>query len=157
MRTGCLRCVAFGGYPRAMRGAAYVRALSAALRGAALPYGYTLTVWGAGQALIHLHGTPNVGQMALFVGGAVTAYGLLKSLARERSAEVEPQIGSPHFVRAGVVHLAAIGSAIGAAALLGGLDSGVAWPAGGFAATLLYIVVATVELGLLETEDERAS
>lgn len=131
----------------------YVRALSAALDTAALPYGYTLTVWASGQATIHHRGAPNVGQIALFVAGAAVAYGALRMVAREREREVSGQIGSPHVLRAGAVHVVAIAAAIGLAALLARIGSGAAWPLASFAATLAYILVSTVEL-LLEASRE---
>jgi hypothetical protein len=136
-----------------MTGRAYLRALSSALRGTALPYGYTLSVWGAGAALISLQGTPGVGNVFMFIGGAMTGYGALKWIAGERPSEVQPSLGTPHFLRAGALQVTAITSAVGAASLVGMIDSGVAWPLAGLFATLLYILVTTVELGLLEADE----
>jgi len=133
-----------------MTGRAYLRALSSALRGAALPYGFTLSVWGAGAAVISLRGTPGVGHVFMFIGGAMTGYGALKWIAGERQSDVKPNLGTPHILRAGALHVTAITSAVGAASLVGLIDSGVAWPLAGLLATLLYVLVTTVELGFLE-------
>lgn len=130
------------------------RALSSSLRGVALPYGYTLTVWGSGQVMIELHGAPSIGQVFLFLAGAGVGYGALKWIAGERPSEVEPTIGSPHLLRAGALHVLAIGCAVGSAALVGNLASGAAWPLAAFLASVLYILITTVELSMLEAKQE---
>lgn len=62
-----------------MRGPAYLRALETALHGAGLPYGYAVTVWSTGAALISARGPPSVGHLFLFAAGAAGAYGGLGS------------------------------------------------------------------------------
>ena len=59
---------------------------------------------------------------------------------------------SPHLIRAGAIHVAAIALAIGAAALIARIESVLAWPLATFAATLLYLGVSSVEKALLEHE-----
>lgn len=132
----------------------YRAGLDAALHGVGLPYGYTVTIWGTGQVLIHDHGKPSIGLILLFVAGAAAAYGLLTVATHGAAPAPQLQLeGSPHLLRAGALQLAAIGGALGAAALLGLVSSAVAWPLGGFAATLVYLGVAAVELANREREE----
>lgn len=132
----------------------YRAGMESALHGAGLPYGYSLVVWGSGALLIHDRGKPSVGLIFLFVAGAVAAYGLLKVAGHGASGATGLQLaGSPHVLRAGVVHVAAVGSALGAVALIGLIASGVVWPLGSFAATLLYLGITAVELALREGQE----
>ena len=132
-----------------MRRDEYVRGLQAALRGVALPYGYTVTVWSSGQQLIHARGTPQVWAIFLFAAGAGAAFGTLRTLTPDAVDAAEQPLGArPHFLRATVIQLAAIAAAIGAAGLVGLIPSPIAWPLGGFAATGLYLAGVAVELGL---------
>ena len=137
-----------------MRSAAYGLALESALRGVGLPYGYTATVWGSGAALTSSLGLPNFAKALLFAGGAVSGYGLLRFATRHAPAGEAAQFArSPHVVRAGVFHAAAIALGIGAAALAGLLDSAVAWALGTFGATLVYLGVVSIEMALTESEE----
>jgi hypothetical protein len=65
-----------------MRDSRYLSALATALRGTALPYGYTLTVWGSGMLLAHERGQPSVGEIFLFIIGAIAGFGVLGLIVR---------------------------------------------------------------------------
>jgi hypothetical protein len=133
----------------------YRAGVDTALHGSGLPYGFTLTIWGSGQVLIHHHGPPGIGLVFLFALGAVASWGGLRVLSQGASNATGLQLeASPHLVRAGVLHVTAIGAAIGAAALVGNIDSDVAWPLGAFAAVTVYLCVSAVELTLREREEE---
>jgi hypothetical protein len=136
----------------------YLAALEQALFGVGMPYGYTLTVWSAGAMVIASHGTPSVGDVLLLAGGAIAAYGTLQLLSRRAEEPTKRQLGaSPRPIRAGAIHISAIGLAIGAAALVSLIGAWAAWPLAGFAATATYLLVLAVELALQERErnDER--
>jgi hypothetical protein len=62
----------------------------------------------------------------------------------------KPLSRSPHLVRAGVVHLAAIGTAIAAAVLIAQIPSTAAWLLASLAATLVYLTVSSVEVATVE-------
>jgi len=129
----------------------YVRGLDATLEGAGLPYGYTIAVWSSATSVLRSHGTPSVGLIFLFAAGAAAAYGMLRVLADNARATSQVQLGkSPHTIRAGAIHLAAIGLAIGSAALWGLVGSNVAWPLASFSATLVYVGTASIEAALLQ-------
>lgn len=135
----------------AIRESAYVRALQTALYGAGLPYGYAITVWSTGSALAGEHGVPTEAEIFLFAVGATSAYGGLMLLTGESGGEAKkPLSRSPHLVRAGVVHLAAIGTAIAAALLIAQIPSTAAWLLASLAATLVYLTVSSVEVATVE-------
>jgi len=134
---------------------AYMRALETAVQGAGLPYGYAITVWATGSALVGERGMPSVASIFLFAAGAAAAYGGLRLLLTwNMGGEAErPLTRSPKPIRAGVLHLAAIGLAIASATLIARIDSAAAWTLAPFAATLLYLGISSVEVALVEDDD----
>ena len=138
------------------RESSYFRALQTALHGVGVPYGYAVTVWATGASLAARHGVPGTGEILLFAVGATGAYGGLRLLTWETGEEADkPLPKSPNLFRAGIVHLAAIGVAIGAALLIARLESSAAWFLAMLVATLLYLGVSSVEVAAVE-EEERA-
>jgi hypothetical protein len=65
--------------------------------------------------------------------------------------------GDSHVVLIGLVHLCAMGAAIGAAALIRLIDSDVDWPLTGFAATARYLGGTGAGMALRERETRRAN
>jgi hypothetical protein len=135
----------------------YASGLASALHAAGLPYGYTVTVWSSGQVLIDLHGTPAIWLVLLYAAGAVTAYGTLKWATKDIEPSSSQLAASPHVVRAGAVHVAAIAAAIGASVVIGLSPEGLAFPLTGFAVTVVYLGGASLELGLRERETPGAA
>jgi len=137
----------------------YRAGVDSALRGAALPYGYTLTTWCCGEALTDVRGRPSAWLAVSYVAGALAAFGLLKALARGTAPATNAMqlADDAHVVRAGAAHVGAIAAAVGAVALIAHIGSGGAWPLGGFAATALYLLGAGVELGLRERSQRQPS
>ena len=132
----------------------YLSGLESALLGAGLPYGYAITIWSSGALLTGARGSPAVWMVFLFAAGAAAAYGLLRWTVRQVEPAQAQLAASPHLLRAGMIHVAAIGAAAGAVALIGHIPSPVAWPLGGFAATLIYLGGVSVETALREAERE---
>jgi hypothetical protein len=136
-----------------MRESAYLRALETAVHGAGLPYGYAITVWSTGSSVSHAHGLPSVVNVLLFAAGAAAAYGALRLLTWGTEQEAQrPLTRSPYPIRAGILHLVAIGLAIASAVSIAQIPSDLAWGLAAFAATLLYLGVASVEVALVERE-----
>jgi hypothetical protein len=135
-------------------GRQYRAGVDGVLRGTALPYGYTLTTWCSGEILVDRHGMPAAWLAMAYVAGALAAFGLIKLAARGANPVINAtQLADDrHFVRAGVAHVAAVAAALGGVWLLGRIGSRVVWPAGGFAATALYLLGTAVELGRREAE-----
>ena len=137
----------------AMGDFAYLRAVQTVLYGAGLPYGYAITVWSAGSALVGEHGMPTSAEIFLFAAGATSAYGALTLLTERTGGEADtPLSRSPHPLRAGLIHLTAIGAAITAAMLVAQIHGSAAWLLATLAATLLYLCVSSVESTLVEKE-----
>lgn len=134
-----------------IRESAYFRALQTALHGAGVPYGYAVSVWSTGAALAGEHGVPIEPEIYMFAVGATTAYGGLRLLTWDTGGEAQkPLTRSPHLLRAGVVHLAAIGAAITAALAIAQVDIRAAWFVAPFVATVLYLGVSSVEVATVE-------
>jgi hypothetical protein len=121
--------------------------LATELRGGAVPYGYTVTVWTSGMVLARERGLPSVGEVFLFMVGAVAGFALLGLIVRlTRGMPFEPSYGA--LRRTGMIHFLAVGVALGGTTLVALIHSGVAWPLGAFVGTVTYLALATLELAL---------
>jgi hypothetical protein len=130
-----------------LRDSRYLSALAVALRGTALPYGYTLTVWTSGMMLTRERGLPAVGEVFLFMIGAVAGFASLGLVVRlTGSGPFEPSFDDLWLT--GMIQLLAVGGAVGGATLVALIPSGIAWPVGAFVATVAYLALATLELAL---------
>jgi hypothetical protein len=131
------------------------RGIDASLEGAGLPYGYTLTIWGSGQIAIVEYGTPTVAMVFGLVVGAAAAFGVLKLASHGVHSTVSPsQLASDqHAIRTGVIHVATIAAAVGAAALVALIGAWVVWPLAGFVATLVYFVGTAAAMALHERDE----
>lgn len=122
-------------------------ALVTVVQRSAIPYGYTLTIWTSGAAIERSHGTPTVGDTFLFLIGAVAGFAVLGLLAQiEPDQPLEPKRSD--LIRTGLIQVIAVGLALGAAALAALAHSFVVWPLGAFAATLVYLALAALELAM---------
>jgi hypothetical protein len=123
--------------------------LATVLRSAAVPYGYTVTVWASGMMLTRERGLPSVGEVFLFMLGAVTGFTLLGLIVRLTGGmPFEPSHGA--LRRTGMIQVVAVGAALGSATLAALIHGGIAWPLGGFVATATYLSLATLELTLAQ-------
>jgi hypothetical protein len=120
----------------------------------AAPYGYTLTIWSCGAVLISYRGKPSVGDVFLFLAGAVLGFGTLGLLAQGPLANSRSIDRRRDRVIAGALDWAAVGAAVGVVALLGRIHGWVAWPLGSFVGTFVYLVGAGLQLGLVAARDE---
>jgi hypothetical protein len=137
-----------------VNGGHYRAGLDGVLRGAALPYGYTLTTWCSGDILAGRHGIPPAWLAMTYVAGALAAFAVMKLAARGANPSITAMelADDRHFVRAGVAHVGAIAAALTAVWLIGRVASRLVWPLGGFAATALYLLGTAIELGRREAE-----
>jgi hypothetical protein len=128
----------------------YRRSLLATARGSAAAYGYTLSVWTSGAALIHEHGQPSLVDTVLFLVGAVAAFALVAWLALGGKRELPPSLPEGALVLAGAMHVISAGAALGAAMLIAVAVSGdVAWPLAAFCLTALYLTVTAGQVAFL--------
>ncbi len=131
-----------------------LEALTTVLRGSAVPYGYTLTVLSSHSIISHTHGAPTIFAILLFVVGAIAAFTALGLIAQRRSPR-PLRTGKGDLIRAGTVHVFAIGAAFGASVLIGLIPGIAAWPLTAFAATVLYLAIASLEVEFAHDLDSK--
>ncbi len=116
----------------------------------AAPYGYTITVWGAGALLVHFRGTPDVADVFLFAGGGLAGFSVFGAAAGFLLARRGTLENAHARLGAGIFAWLAGGGALGAAALLAQLRSRFAWTAVAFTGTVVYLVLVSLQLGLAD-------
>ena len=77
----------------------WAEALGLVVRLEAVPYGYTLGVWSVGAICIGHYGWPRIGDVLLFVAGAVSGYLILVLLAAVLGAAAPPGVRPPPCYR----------------------------------------------------------
>ena len=105
-------------------------------------------MWSSGALLMHSHGPPAVGEVFLFALGALVGFGLLGLLATGPLSNTRPIERRRSRIVAGMLDWAAVGVSLGAVALLAEIHGAVAWPLGSFAATLIFLLIAGVQLAM---------
>ena len=129
--------------------------LKTAVAASAAPYGYTLTVWTSGAVTTHARGVPTAWEALLLLAGAVLGFGVTAALAYGRPSEVLASREHGSVRLWGGFHLASVGLAIGATALVTELiKSPVVWFAVGFTATLVYLVVIAAQFTFADVRGE---
>jgi cytochrome c biogenesis protein CcdA len=131
-------------------------ALGATVAASAVRYGYTVTLWSSGAVLMHSHGTPSVAEVFAFIAGALTGFGLMGLLARGALAPMRSLDPAVDHVLADVLHWLAVGSAVGAVALIAELHRWEAWPLGSFVATTIYLLGGALPLALVAAGSGRS-
>jgi hypothetical protein len=128
------------------------QALTTVLRGSAVPYGYTLTVLASHSILANRHGGPDVVEILCFVVGAMLGFAVLAAIAQSRSGR-PLQPGRGDLIRAGMIHVFAIGAAFGTSVLIALIPGLIAWGLGAFAATVLYLSIVSLEIDVANRID----
>ena len=127
----------------------YVRGLRSAARNNASAYGYSVTITATFGILSVVTAVTTVLEIFAFAGGAVLAYALVDGVASggfrygphdEEPIEVTALGSSVSFFSVGAALLVE-------AQLLGGWP---AWPLGAFSATVTYLLLLALEIGLAE-------
>ena len=126
-------------------------ALGTMLAASAAPYGYTVTLWSSGAIVIRSHGLPHVPEVFAFAAGALSGFGLMGLMARGTLTGMDSLGDAADRVLAGSLHWLAVGAAVGLVALLAQIDGWEVWPLSSFAATVLYILIASFQLALVAT------
>ena len=94
----------------------YRKNLRAIVGAAAAPYGYTLSVWASGAALISVHGVPKTLAALTFVVGAVLGFAFVGALAYGGiTGELDQERG--HALLWGSLQVISVGLAAGAVTL----------------------------------------
>ena len=128
-----------------------MRGLQASARHNAAAYGYSVTITASFGILAAVRGAPRVAELFVFAAGAVVGFPLIEAIAsggfRHRLRD------QPSDVRAlGVTFsFPLVGLALLAALAAGGLAGGLlAWPLGSLLATVVYLLVFALEMGIGE-------
>ncbi|HEY5431214.1 MAG TPA: hypothetical protein VIK04_19005 [Solirubrobacteraceae bacterium] len=100
------------------------------------------------------HGTPAVGDIFLFLAGAIAGFMLVAVGVRQLDHKPLADAGG-ELTRTGIVQAIAVGSSLGAAALVALISGPVVWPLAAFLATLVYLLVAAMELAVVHRDDGR--
>ncbi len=123
----------------------YRKNLRAVVGSAAAPYGYTLSVWAAGAALVSVHGIPNTLSAITFVGGAVLGFALVGALAYG-GVPGHSDLERGHPLVWGSLHFFSVGISLGVVTLVAYFIKGfIVWPLGGFLVTSIYLLVVGAE------------
>jgi hypothetical protein len=128
-------------------------ALATVVAASAVPYGYTLAIWGSGAVLLHSLGAPTAAEAFIFAAGASAGFNLVgRVLGLLACADpgLANQINRQEDrVLAGAFDWIAVGAAIGAVSLLDGIHGWLAWLVGPFAATVIYLLIASAQLAVV--------
>src|SRR5436190_23828730 len=138
--------------PRAASGTPRA-ALATVVAASAVPYGYTLAIWGSGAVLLRSLGARTAAEAFVFAAGASAGFNLVAQLLR-LLASATPGPANPinryeDRVLAGVFDWIAVGAALGAVSLLDGIHGWLPWLVGPFAATVLYLLIASAQLAIV--------
>jgi hypothetical protein len=99
--------------------------------------------------LLVSRGEPSVGEVFLFIGGALSAFGILGGFTVGQLAQQTTSYRGRERVLAGVFDWTSVGGAVGAAALIAQIPSWVAWPLAAFVATAIYFLAFGLQLAVV--------
>jgi hypothetical protein len=114
----------------------------------AAPYGYTLTIWSSGALLVRSHGDPSVGDVGIFVAGAIAGFNLLALMVADTLEAAVSIDRRKDRLMAGVLDWIAVGAVVGAVSLLSEIRGWVPWLVVPLVATVLYLVIASFQLAV---------
>jgi hypothetical protein len=126
-----------------------------ALRNNLAAYGFSVMITATFGVLSASLGPPNVGDVFLFAGGAVTGVTLVDGITsrgfRERLRGEQSEV----VALGAALGYFSVGLAIGAAALVSEvLEAGIGWAAGAAAAAVLYVLISGGEMTMAHIAQE---
>lgn len=107
--------------------------------------------------LLASRGKPTVGDVFLFIAGALTAFGTLGALIEGKLATRETIDRRRDRVLAGAFNWLSVGGAVGAAALIAQIPNRIAWPLAAFVATIVYFAAFGLQLALVALRNRGAN
>ena len=129
------------------------RAVGNTLAAAAVPYGYTVTVWSSGAILARRHGIPTAAEVFAFAGGAVAGFSVAALVLLCTHGVPQVPLRPVQRLVAGALNWLAVGVAIASVAGLARFHGWAAWPLSSFVATVLYVSIASAQLAILTLLD----
>jgi hypothetical protein len=126
--------------------------LRASVAASSAPYGFTLTVWGAGAVATSELGSPGLLGAFLLICGAVAGFVLVEAAAYG-SLRIRPAEGEPSAMAiAGNAHIVSAGGAIAIVwVALQLVTTTAGWAVTGAAATAFYLVATALQTRLAQT------
>ena len=123
--------------------------LATVVPASATPYGYTLAIWSCGAVLLRSHGTPSLADTLMFVAGAIAGFNLLGASAFGAIGHARPIDRRQDRVLAGALDWVALGAVVAAVSVISAIHGRLPWLLGPFTATVLYLLIASLQLALL--------
>lgn len=123
--------------------------LATVVPASAAPYGYTLAIWSCGAVLLRSHGAPSLADTAMFVAGAIAGFNLLGLVAIGTIGHARPIERRQDRVLAGGLDWVALGAVVTAVSAISDIHGFMPWLLGPFVATVLYLLVASLQLAAL--------
>ncbi|MGD9573041.1 MAG: hypothetical protein AB7V62_14240 [Thermoleophilia bacterium] len=112
---------------------------------AAVPYGFTLAIWGSGAVAVAEMGAPDILDVLLFVGGAIGAFVVIELVAHGGRRVGDP--GPPPAQVWTYAHLVSAGGAVGVTAAVVQLPLGAAdWVLAGVSGCGVYLLATATAL-----------
>ena len=105
--------------------------------------------------LLRSHGTPSFVDTLLFVAGAIAGFNLLGLLAIGVLGHARSIDRRQDRVVAGVLDWVALGAVVAAVFAISGIPGWAPWLLGPFTATVLYLVIASLQLAFLSLRPDR--
>ena len=135
--------------------ARYARGVLEAVRGNSTAYGYSVVITSTFAVLTALHGTPEVGDIFIFLSGAAAGFTLVEAAASGGFRHVERAEPAEVVLLGTAFNIVSMASGLGAATVTGYLvDPWPAWVLAPFAGTSLYLVVVGLEMAIAEAAEE---
>ncbi|HEV2772059.1 MAG TPA: hypothetical protein VGV57_04435 [Thermoleophilaceae bacterium] len=129
----------------------YRRGLLTSIRNNAAAYGYSVMITSSYGVLSTGLGSPSVGRTLLFGLGATVAFVVVETLSARGLRHRERGERSDVVALGSALNVLSVGSGVGLAALAPlVLAPQLAWPAGSFLATLVYLLLGGAELTAAE-------
>ena len=123
--------------------------LATVVPASAAPYGYTLAIWSCGAVLLRSHGTPSLDDVLMFVAGAIAGFNVLGVLAIGLIGHARPIERRQDRILAGVLDWIALGAVVATVSVISGIHGWPPWLLGPFTATVLYLLIASLQLAVL--------
>ncbi len=123
--------------------------LTTLLVASSAPYGYTLAIWSSGAVLLRSHGVPHIAEVFVFVAGAIGGFNLMGLLVQQMMDIKTPVSRPGDRLLAGLLDWIAVGAAVGAVSLLAEIHGWLPWLLAPFVATVLYLLVASLQLAAI--------
>ena len=133
----------------------FAHGVRASLRNNLSAYGFSVMITATFGVLGASLGSPDVGQVFLFAGGAVTGVTLVDGITSHEFRE--KMRGEPSDVVAlgAALGYVSIGVAIGLAALIAKiLQGGIAWGLGALGASVIFVLISGIEMTLARIAQE---